>query len=140
MARKTKKELAIEKAAIREDVIERVSLLCRFWQERGITAAHGDDALMDLYFSFCTGWGGRVIQTPWSTTWNPLSADNLAEKVAERLMASNPLPEEERFRQCEAVTHVWRSWEFMAKKNMTPGQAKGYCFMCTHTLGSIDSF
>ena len=126
--KKTKKQLKNDRNSIKREVVERVALLIEQWAVRSLTASSNMEAMEMLFLFFAYAWGGRLLKH------NELSADTLTELVANEIIKHGSMSEKELFRQCEALTSVWRSWSFMACMSWSENDARSYWHAKTRTL------
>jgi hypothetical protein len=126
--RKSKAQLSAERESIKAHVIMEITRLCKDLASRSLTVNSSAETMDMLFLWFALAWGGRLFKH------NEIPADTLTELVANEFIASESLPEAERYRQCAALSTVWRSWEFVAKKCFSIGDAKMHWYFHTRTL------
>lgn len=126
--KKTLKQLKNDRNTIKREVVEKVSNLVEQWASRSLTATSNNEAMEMLFLCLSYAWGGRLLKH------NELLADTLTELVASEIIKHGRISEEERFRQCEALTSVWRSWSFMACMSWSENDARSYWHAKTRNL------
>lgn len=126
--KKSKAQLKKERDTIKAQVVQEVTNLCEGWALRSLMATSTTETMDMLFLWFAFAWGGRIFKH------KELQADTLSELVAEEIDERGSLTEKERFRQCESLSSVWRSWEFLANKSFTIGDAKMHWYFTTRTL------
>lgn len=126
--KKSMKQLKNDRNTIKREVVEKVTNLFEQWALRSLTASSNTEAMEMLFLWFAYAWGGRLLKH------DELSADTLTELVVNEIIKHGNMSEEERFRQCEALTSVWRSWNFMACMSWSENDARSYWHAKTRTL------
>ena len=126
--KKTRKQLKNDRNAIKREVVESINKLFEQWAFRSLTASSNAEAMEMLFLWFAYAWGGRLLKH------NELSADTVTELVANEIIKHGSMSEDELFRQCEALTSVWRSWSFMACLSWSENDARSYWHAKTRSL------